>query len=52
MVEYENIHSNKIKMMKEVYKRFEVNLEKREQIMNENKLKNGTKRTITPCDPS
>jgi hypothetical protein len=40
-----NIYSIKIELMKEVYNNFDVNLEKREQIMNENKLKmaNGKK---------
>ena len=55
--QYEEIYSNNIENITEVYQRFEKNINERQRIMdkreNEDKEKNekNDKRKISPCDP-
>ena len=55
MIQYEDIYSIIIENEKEVYQRFEKNVNERERIMNKNenedKNKKEKKRKISPCDP-
>ena len=49
-MEYNNIYSNNIDVIKVVHKRFEQNIEKREQIMekNEKKIEQKEKEKLSP----
>ena len=55
MTQYEDIYSNNIENMKEVYQRFEKNINERERIMNQNenedKNEKVNKRKIAPFGP-